>query len=594
MDNLRPRFTIKKTKISGLPQNIEDDFVPENVIYAEIDDEITNIFDRIKQLPSTNIAIVIPKRAQVLQSLINLKILKKKIHELKKTVVIVTADAQGMQLVTKAGLPCVEKLIEQNAAKTDLPPKTLRGEKPVRLSKKKISISEVIQSPQTSPFQNFIQNIRERIRKRKKDKMERRFIVVTPNKQALFTLVLVTVLLLLSVAYIALPGATITITPRSSVLDASFNVTFADAVRNSALVESSRNENIVVASYPVNPPAFTRSFSYNATGKEFKGENARGIITITNKSTSPWDLVARTRFQTQDGLIFRIQEAVRVPPTRGGIPGTLDVEVIADEFDVNNQAISARGNIGPTTFFLPGLQNSENREKLTGESKAPMSGGITQIIKIVSEEDINAAKQQVLRELKTWAVEDLQKFLAEDNLVKRRNLSLLSDSNVIKIGEPDIKIDTTLVGQNAEKFEVTVTYRASSIAFDRSELVERLKARIANRADPDKKILSIDEENFTYKFLDENVQAGKVRLTTTMRAIQIYELDEDQENGRRFLKKISDHIAGLKVDEALSYLQRQSDEIARVEIKTWPIWAPTIPNIADNIKFVIEEERDLQ
>ena len=83
-----------------------------------------------------------------------------------------------------------------------------------------------------------------------------------------------------------------------------------------------------------------------------------------------------------------------------------------------------------------------------------------------------------------------------------------------------------------------------------------------------------------------------MRLTVTIRAIQAYELDPEKENGRRFLKKIADHILGLRVKDDIHYLQQQTDEIAKVEITTWPVWAPTIPNITDNIKFVIKEETE--
>ena len=48
----------------------------------------------------------------------------------------------------------------------------------------------------------------------------------------------------------------------------------------------------------------------------------------------------------------------------------------------------------------------------------------------------------------------------------------------------------------------------------------------------------------------------------------------------------------MSVGDAQEYLQQQTDEVARVEITTWPIWAPTIPSIADNIKFVIREENE--
>ncbi|MBI2638173.1 hypothetical protein HYW83_01135 [Candidatus Peregrinibacteria bacterium] len=594
MEPLRPRFKIQKHRISG-PENEKEsvDFSPEKVIYVEIDDEITHVFDRLKRLRVKRVALVIPRRAIILQSIVNLKILKKKIDELEKEVVIVTTDLNGMQLALKAGIPAIEKLFEKEPI--DAPPPTAalhRGERPLRMSREKVSLSQIIRQEKPTIFSSLINRIKERWKKKKTASQETRLVFIAPNKQALFTLILVSVLLLLAIAYIALPGATIYITPKSTILDPSFNITFLDFDKNRDLIENNSSNNIIVATYLVEPPPFTKKFTHFATGKIFKGENSRGVITVTNLSGNPWDLAARTRFQTQNGLVFRISQPVRVPPARGNIPGTLDVNVTADEFDANGQTIGERGNIPPIKFFLPGLKNPENQKKLYGENKNPMAGGVTRTVKIASQEDITAAKELAKREIAKSATADLQQFLEQQNLVKKTNFSLLLDRHAIKIGEPRIDIPTNLAGKEVDQFEVTASYELRGAAFDRQILIEELKKRLLARSDPDKKIMKIADDDITYKFLDEDTAAGKIRLTATLRAIQAYELDPEKENGHRFIKKITDHILGARVKDAMEYLQQQTDEIARVEITTWPIWAPTIPNIADNVKFVIRDEEN--
>ena len=281
-----------------------------------------------------------------------------------------------------------------------------------------------------------------------------------------------------------------------------------------------------------------------------------------------------------------------MPSSSAAGPGTLDVLVVADPFDATGQVVGERGNIPPSRFFLPGLKNEENKRKLYGESREAMTGGATATVKMVTEEDISAASQTAKQKAIKGASEDLKKYLEEDNIARKRNLSLLSDRNTVKISEPVVSAPVNLVGTAADQFEVTVTFSARGVAFDRQQLVDTLKQRVASRVDPDKKLLHVYEDDISYKFLDEDEARGRIRLTASMRALQAYELDPEKENGHRFIKKISDHIAGMRVDDALTYLQQQTDEISRVEITTWPVWAPTIPNIADNIKFVIREEKE--
>ena len=47
---------------------------PKKVVYAEIDDEVTTLYDKLKQTNTQEIYIVVPKRAILFQSLVNLQI----------------------------------------------------------------------------------------------------------------------------------------------------------------------------------------------------------------------------------------------------------------------------------------------------------------------------------------------------------------------------------------------------------------------------------------------------------------------------------------------------------------------------------------
>ena len=47
---------------------------PKKVVYAEIDDEVTTLYDKVKQTNTKGIYIVVPKRAILFQSLVNLQI----------------------------------------------------------------------------------------------------------------------------------------------------------------------------------------------------------------------------------------------------------------------------------------------------------------------------------------------------------------------------------------------------------------------------------------------------------------------------------------------------------------------------------------
>jgi len=65
----------------------------KHTIYVDVDDEITAIIDKVKSAPDKIVALVLPKRATVLQSIVNMKLLKKSATASKKSLVLITSEA---------------------------------------------------------------------------------------------------------------------------------------------------------------------------------------------------------------------------------------------------------------------------------------------------------------------------------------------------------------------------------------------------------------------------------------------------------------------------------------------------------------------
>ena len=80
--------------------------------YIDIDEEITSIVDRLRKAKAKEVVIVVPKRALLIQSVVNLKLLKKESESLKKQLIIVTQDKLGKLLVEKTGIAVQQKLDE--------------------------------------------------------------------------------------------------------------------------------------------------------------------------------------------------------------------------------------------------------------------------------------------------------------------------------------------------------------------------------------------------------------------------------------------------------------------------------------------------
>ncbi|MEP7162967.1 MAG: hypothetical protein ABI747_04390 [Candidatus Moraniibacteriota bacterium] len=71
--------------------------------YIEIDEEIISTVSRLRKSSEAENVFVFPKRALILQSIVNLKLLEREASKLGKKIIIVTQDSEGRLLAEKAG-----------------------------------------------------------------------------------------------------------------------------------------------------------------------------------------------------------------------------------------------------------------------------------------------------------------------------------------------------------------------------------------------------------------------------------------------------------------------------------------------------------
>lgn len=575
----------------------------KKVLYTEIDDEITGIYDRLKQLKMKNVYIVVPKRAIVFQSIVNLKILKRKAEDLEKNIYIITNDPNGIKLAKQVGLMVYDRLEghehpslvsgkfledQMNISPLKASVNALEDETPTRQTEKKFSISELIRKGKKHGLRLLPRAFSMKKNKvgdgNKPESKSGKLVLEAPNRQALAALVVVSLIILLTITYIALPGATIKLEPKSNVLQTSVNIILAD--NDAFRAELDTHPLHEITSYTITATV-KRPLQYPATGKDFLGQNASGIITVINTSDKDWPLIPHTRFQTANNIVFRSNDYVTVPAQKNNTPGTIDIAVAADPVDALGQVAGDRGNIPPAKFFLPGL-SADNQKKLYAESKNPMTGGKTSVTKHITKDDIEAAKQKLMTDLKNSAQAELQAAVAKRNDTDKTGLVLLVGDNAFQTTQPQITLPPNLENQKLDSFEIQGELTATGIAYNRDELMNMLKTDLKLKQNPEKKLVHIDEESLTYRIIETVQAAKKVKITASIKGIEEFEIDPEKENGDRLVKSIKDHIVGRTISEARDYIQNLP-EINKVAIDSWPAWAPTMPNVPDNIKVEVAE-----
>ncbi len=215
----------------------------------------------------------------------------------------------------------------------------------------------------------------------------------TSSRIGLWVVALVSMFILVFGFSLLFSGAKLVITPkqRTILIDASFEA-FKTPILNQL-------------GYEIITIEQEGAVTVQASGKEFVEEKASGKITIYNNfNSSSQRLIKNTRFETPEGLIYRINESIVVPgqKTKDGkkIPGSIEVTVYSDE-------AGAEYNIGIADFTIPGFKGDARFDDFYARSQTKMTGGFVGEKNIVSEADEITARNEMKEKLKAQLLKDV-------------------------------------------------------------------------------------------------------------------------------------------------------------------------------------------
>lgn len=166
-------------------------------------------------------------------------------------------------------------------------------------------------------------------------------------------------------------GATVSAVPKTKLISVNYEFT------------ASKGEGAKLRFISL-PTSETAEIAIQADTTKKVSEKASGTIIIYNNfSNKPQRLIKNTRFETPEGLIYRIGSSVTVPgKTQNGVqsvPGSLETAVTAD-------SPGAEYNIAQTDFTIPGFKTDPARfTSFYARSKTKISGGFDGVIKVPSD-----------------------------------------------------------------------------------------------------------------------------------------------------------------------------------------------------------------
>ena len=520
----------------------------KDVIYLDVEDDITAVIDKVKASSAAIIAIVPPKRANMLSSVVNLRLLKRAAESEDKKVVLITDEqvlnsmAGGIGMFVAANLTSAPQIPKVDSV--DLPSDVID----IQSSEIPNVIESEGQAINAQPAEPVSDQPNTELPKTKK-KPNKKTKVPDIGRFRKFIFIGIIAALLICVgfwwAFFVAPRAKVTLTAQTTDLALDTPVVFST---NTTEVDGKKN--IIPAKQRETSDELSEEF--NATGEKNIGEKAGGTMTLSNSaSDDPVTVSAGTVFTASNGFRFTSSSAVTVPggSIEGGkiVPGKASVDVVADTVgDAYN--LSARS-----------YTSSNSNVSAQGST---MTGGTNKLVKIISKEDVDGARESLVEQGKLNALEKLKAQFDNEGLI------IIDESLSTKRGEVAV---SPAIGAEAAKGIVKETVTYTLLAVEKTDYRTYLEEKLASDLKKDQKIVDYDEKDARFE-----LKGTSYVLSARPKAGPDIDLDE-----------LANELAGKKFSDAVIIAEDKQD-VSEAKVRLSPFWVFSVPKNPEKITIKIE------
>lgn len=545
----------------------------KETIYIDVDDEITVIIDKLQKCDSKIVALVLPKRATALQSIVNMKLLKRAADEVGKNPVLITSEkgllplagATGMHvaknLTSKPEVPEApdKKAQDDDELEHDMEPESdkdvAKAAAAGGLAGAAIAASQDDEDIDMGNEASAPAATAKAPKKAKKGKTGKNGKPAKiPNfekfRKKIFIVggALLGVIFLFILAVVVLPKATIIIETNTETIDTTFAFTASPAATT---VDESAG--VVPAQQAEEKVSETATSA--ATGQKDVGAKATGTVNLSAKVCGSFSVPSAVPAGTtisSNGLNFVTSEAVSFSP--GTISGGC-INFNGGNTSATATAPGANYNLTNATFSVSG------RSDVTGSGST--NGGSSNMVKVVTAQDVATAKA---------------KIDAKDEASKKNLQQQLDDDDYFAIQSSFKKSNETTTpspGVDQEGAEVKVTYNAdyTMLGVKRDDMKKLIENSLKDKIDTDRQQVQedgLETATFTVKSTADN---GDTVIEVATKA----EVGPDINT-----EALTNEILGKKSGETENIVQALPG-VKSVEVDYSPFWVSRTPKAAKKI-----------
>lgn len=544
----------------------------DDILYLEPDEEITSVIDKLSQLEGKRVCLVLPKNAQLASSVVNLKLLSREAERLKKAISVVTQDPVGMSLAAQVGLPVyaspndsapiapaarprpeIDDVIDlaQGAAPAaeESPVPVRRYDVPVQPTSETKNSQVVPQRPAASHTTSS-------------DTRTSLPVLTRRGRKVLLGLAIALLTGLAGWFFFLYPRATIVLSVASDPIQEAVSV----VVDNNISEPDEATGHIPGQKVQVEDSV---KESFEATGTKDVGTKAVGSVTVSNRLGESVTVPAGSTLVRDDTTVVTT-EAVTVNAATVSLDasGNVSVNPGSTKVAVEAQSPGSEGNLAPGDFVITNFTGSK-REKVTASNSTALAGGESRTIKVVTEDDISAARTAVLEKTK----EQLAAKVSE----QAKGLTVIANSIDVELIESS---PSKQAGDEADTFELSAKLRARTIGFAAADYQAMVTKLVSAKLPEGKELVVTQEDSVETAIEGKDYPQGTLALKATLRTEVVQKIDEDS------LKRL---VAGKTAIQAETALKEQAG-IVGATVSLRPAFRSSIPGAERQITISLTRE----
>lgn len=545
----------------------------KDVIYIDVDEEITGIVTKIQNSSKDIVALVLPKRAAVLQSIVNMKLLKRSAEQNDKKLVLITSESRILPLAGAVGLfvasnltskpyvPISPKLSEEGPKSGTDDVGEIDPNTPVAQAAPDAKFAdsaddiEIDNTPKPSADKPGSGKGGKKGKGAKKSKV--------PNfssfRKKIILAVVAGLILIFGLIYGIFIAPKAKITVKAQTKDIPLNLDF---IADTKATDFDLEDKTVRASNKETQK--NESEKVEATGQLDKGTKASGTMTLQNCSDNAVNVPAGTGISSGE-FTFITQSAVSLDSGDFNSSGACKSDSPQKNVGVTAQQSGDKYNLSPRTYSVSGFGGV----KANGSA---MSGGTTQIVKVVSQGDINKAKERINGKGNTIQ-DEIKKDLEKDGYIAVASTFKATPGTY-----------NTAPALNAEGNEVTVSVAInySMLGLKEDDLKDLIKDEVSKTDEgKDQSVLSEGISEAAIKAAENSgrLSDGQSALTIDTTVITGPDINQDE---------IKKELVGKKSGEAEEILKlRPGLEDPKVDLS--PFWVGKVPKKHSKITIEVQQ-----